>query len=92
MTRAAQGRRASLARRAAEASLVALLGASCQGGPWPPREPWSFAVTRAVWSAPPSPPRTQDGDAYAALAILLVPVALDLACLPVTLPHDLCLD
>ncbi|MSR63689.1 MAG: hypothetical protein EXS08_14775 [Planctomycetes bacterium] len=84
---------ASLRRGSASVGLLTLLCASCQSGPWQPREPWSFALTRTIWSDPPEfPLEGGRDDEYAVLAIVCLPLALDLAFLPVTLTHDLRLD
>ena len=57
------------------------------------RHQWSFSVTREFYSdgGPSLEPRGCDkGAAAFYLAFLLLPVAIDLVILPITLTHDLC--
>lgn len=61
-------------------------------------EQWAFSVSREVYGNGGAefsydPGYCHDGsesDAFVFLAILLLPVAIDLVVLPVTLTHDLC--
>lgn len=56
------------------------------------QEYWSFGATRAVygdcdWDGP-VPVSSDCGNEWGILALLLLPVAIDVVLLPVTLPHD----
>lgn len=60
------------------------------------QEPWTFGTTRAAygdydWNQPLVVPPASRND-WGMLAILLLPVAIDVVLLPVTLPHDLLFD
>ena len=61
-------------------------------------EPWMFGISRSFYAsldatdgldASPDHDSDTSGAALAVLALLLLPLALDTALLPVTAPHDL---
>ena len=71
--------------------IVVPLCAGCQSD-----EPWTFAITRGVWSgleeaefeASPG----DEGMAHIAACLILCPVAIDIALLPITLTRDLVIE
>jgi len=81
--------------RAALALILALSASSCRTT----EEPWSFSLTRSVYGGGAGPEYGYDanlhgdidnqGAAVGLLVILLLPVAIDIVILPVTLTHDL---
>ena len=97
--------RAMGARPAVVLALVVLLGAC--GGPWKKGEPWSFGLTRDIldrdWGDG-NLPAASSADAHSVphfrggveelwmLAFFCMPTAIDIALLPVTGVHDLCVD
>lgn len=74
---------------------VALLGSSCKSN-----ERWAFSVTREVYGGGKShdynfnPRANCSGGGEAAaivlIGLILLPIAIDLVVLPITLTHDLC--
>lgn len=81
-------------RRAALALALALGASSCKTH----HDQWSFSVTRTVYGG--DGPGIDFSDSHCSgvdetgaivfLAILLLPVAVDLVLLPITLTHDVC--
>lgn len=95
-----RGTRASVARRAGVLLLAACTFATSSCHSTGSREPWSFCLSRACYkdggwisaigNSSGSSSCPEGGGAVALLALVLLPIAIDLAILPVTGVHDVC--
>ena len=73
--------------RPIQLALIALCLSSC--ALFEPDEPWTFALSREIYDDTDIIIDDTGPGACFMLAVFLLPLAIDLVCLPVTLPHDL---